>query len=314
MIRNAATLFAIFMTLSHHLLPFYAMRNGVYLRRKPQIMSNSPLADTNSLNITTRGEPLEPVLHELADCSAQVILPFFRAKLDVDEKHEKGIYDPVTEADRGAEKVMRALIEKRFADHGIIGEEFGDKTPDSEFCWVFDPIDGTRAFIIGAPTWGTLIGLNQKGQPTLGMMNQPFTGERFWGGPDGAYYQRFKNEKTKLATSPVTELEKATLASTAPEHFADKKDWQKFSTLSEKTRMTRYGYDCYAYCLLALGLVDLVCEAGLATYDIAPLVPIIRAAGGVVTTWENGDPAQGGAILASANQTLHDKALAVLSQ
>ncbi len=277
-------------------------------------MSNPPLTDTSSNNFATDIKKLEPVLHELADCSAKVIIPFFRAKLDVDEKHEKGIYDPVTEADRGAEKVMRALIEKRFADHGIIGEEFGDKAPDSELCWVFDPIDGTRAFIIGAPTWGTLIGLNQRNQPILGMMNQPFTGERFWGGPQGAYYQRFTDEKIRLTTSTVTDLTKATLASTAPEHFADKKDWRKFSALSDKTRMTRYGYDCYAYCLLSLGLVDLVCEAGLATYDIAPLVPIIRAAGGVVTTWENGDPTQGGAILASANQELHDKALTVLSK
>ncbi|MCF6200247.1 MAG: hypothetical protein L3J67_12825, partial [Hyphomicrobiaceae bacterium] len=196
-------------------------------------MPKPPPKDTVSNNIATGVSSLEPILHELADCSAKVILPFFRSKIDVDEKHEKGIYDPVTEADRSAERVMRALIEKRFGDHGIIGEEFGDKAPDSEFCWVFDPIDGTRAFIIGAPTWGTLIGLNQDGQPTLGMMNQPFTRERFWGGPDGAFYQRFEGERTKLATSPVTELAKATLTSTAPEHFADKKDWQKFHTLSD---------------------------------------------------------------------------------
>ena len=237
---------------------------------------------------------------------------FFRSKLDVDEKHDKGIYDPVTEADRGAEKVMRELIEQQYPDHGIIGEEFPDKDPDAEFCWIFDPIDGTRAFIIGAPTWGTLIGLSHKGQPRLGMMNQPFTGERFWGGDNGAFYRRNDLETQRLATSEVGELSDAVLSATAPEHFANEDGWEKFQSLSNKTRMTRYGFDCYAYCLLSLGLVDIVAEAGLAIYDIAPLVPIVRAAGGIITTWDNGDPAQGGDILASANQQLHDKALAIL--
>ena len=134
------------------------------------------------------------------------------------------------------------------------------------------------------------------------MMNQPFTGERFWGGPSGAFFRLADGEIKTLSTSKVTNLEKAVLSSTAPEHFADQGDWKKFQALSSKTRMTRYGYDCYAYCLLAMGLIDIVAEAGLEIYDIAPLVPIVRAAGGVVTNWENGDPAQGGFILASANQ------------
>ncbi len=241
-------------------------------------------------------------------------MPFFRSKLDIDEKHEKGIYDPVTEADRGAEQVMRALITKRFEDHGIIGEEFPNKDPGADLCWIFDPIDGTRAFIIGAPTWGTLIGLSHKGQPRLGMMNQPFTGERYWGSDAGAFYRCRDQETKRLATSRVDELSQAVLSSTAPEHFTHRGGWEKFQSLSNQTRMTRYGYDCYAYCLLSMGLVDIVAEAGLATYDIAPLVPIIRAAGGIVTTWDNGDPAQGGEILASANQALHDKALAALAQ
>ena len=270
---------------------------------------------TDSNNNITDLSDYEAVLHDIADCSSKVILPFFRSKLEVQEKHDKGIYDPVTEADRGAEKVMRELITERFPDHGIVGEEFPNKDPDADMCWVFDPIDGTRAFIIGAPTWGTLIGLSRKGEPQLGMMNQPFTGERFWGGANGAYYRNHDDRKaTTLATSSVTELDKAVLSSTAPEHFAEQEAWQKFQLLSEKTRMTRYGYDCYAYCLLAMGLVDIVAEAGLAIYDIAPLVPIVRAAGGVVTTWDNGDPTNGGAILASANQELHDKALNALAQ
>ncbi len=277
-------------------------------------MRDQPSNDRNSHINTTDFSVFEPILHDLADCSANVILPFFRSKLDVDEKHEKGIYDPVTEADRGAEQVMRDLINKRFADHGIIGEEFPNKDPDADLCWIFDPIDGTRAFIIGAPTWGTLIGLAHKGQPRLGMMNQPFTGERFWGGANGAFYRRGQDATKRLATSCVDDLSQAVLSSTAPEHFAHRGGWEKFQRLSNQTRMTRYGYDCYAYCLLSMGLLDIVVEAGLAVYDIAPLIPIIRAAGGIVTTWDNGDPAQGGEILASANQVLHDKALAVLAQ
>lgn len=255
----------------------------------------------------------ETTFHELADRSAGIIRPYFRSKLDVQEKQGKGIYDPVTAADRGAEQIMRELIEERFPEHGIIGEEFGNKDPDAELCWIFDPIDGTRAFIIGAPTWGTLIGLTHNGQPEFGMMNQPFTNERFWGSAKGAFFRHHDNKISKMTTSTVVDLDKAVLSSTAPEHFTTRGDWGKFQSLSEKTRMTRYGYDCYAYCLLAMGLVDVVAEAGLATYDIAPLIPIIRAAGGIVTTWENGDPTQGGAILATANQSLHDKALAALT-
>ena len=277
----------------------------------PKMPSDNRSSNINSTDTSSH----EATLHELADSSAQEILPFFRSALTIDEKHDKGIYDPVTQADRNGEKVMRALIESRYPEHGIIGEEFGNKASHSPFCWVFDPIDGTRAFIIGAPTWGTLIGLNKNSQPLLGMMNQPFTGERFWGGEDGSFYRHISDTtKTRLHTSTTTDLPKAILASTAPEHFTQETDWQKFTALSAKTRMTRYGYDCYAYCLLAMGLIDLVAEAGLAIYDIAPLVPLIRGAGGIITTWQNGDPTHGGSILASANQQLHDKALEILTR
>ena len=276
-------------------------------------MKDTPHDNEDSRNNITYLSDFETVLHDLADCSAEVILPYFRSKMDVQEKFDKGIYDPVTQADRGAEEVMRALVSKRYPDHGIIGEEFPDKDPDAELCWVFDPIDGTRAFIIGAPTWGTLIGLSKGGEPKIGMMNQPFSKERFWGGGDKAFFRHGSEEIQKMTTSSVSDLSNAVLSTTAPEHFAEQNDWQKFQSLSHKTRMTRYGFDCYAYCLLAMGLVDVIAEAGLAAYDIAPLVPIVRAAGGIVTTWENGDPAQGGAILASANQQLHDKALAILA-
>ncbi len=276
---------------------------------------NSFTSDKNKcVNNATAPSDYEKIFHELADRSADVILPLFRSRLGVEDKPGKGLYDPVTRADRQAEKIMRQVIEKRFPDHGIIGEEYPDKNTKAATCWVFDPIDGTRAFIIGAPTWGTLIGLLQEGKPRFGMMNQPFTGERFWGESSGAFYRhRNDRQKKRITTSTVDDLGNATLSSTAPEHFADRGDWKRFQSLSRLTRMTRYGYDCYAYCLLAMGSLDLVAEAGLAVYDIAPLVPLVRASGGIITTWEGGDPTQGGNILASANQILHDKALTALA-
>ena len=277
-------------------------------------MTNTSADTPNSIKNITDISGFESTLHDLADRSASVILPFFRTKIAVEEKYEKGIYDPVTAADRQAEQIMREVITKKFPDHGIIGEEFADITPEAEHCWIFDPIDGTRAFIIGAPTWGTLIGLTHNEAPKLGMMNQPFTKERFWGGPAGSFHRHGSQDSQKLSTSNIGELENASLSSTAPEHFSKQSNWQRFQSLSAKSRMTRYGYDCYAYCLLAMGLIDLVAETDLATYDIAPLIPIVRGAGGIITTWDNEDPTKGGTILASANQQLHDKALEVLTQ
>jgi myo-inositol-1(or 4)-monophosphatase len=258
-------------------------------------------------------QQIEAEMHHLADLSGAVILPFFRQNLKVDEKHEKGFYDPVTEADRAAEQVMRTHIEGHFPDHGIVGEEFGRLNEEARHCWIFDPIDGTRAFIIGAPTWGTLIGLNEQGRPSFGMMNQPFTRERFWGGPQGAFYRGpdIDASQQQLHTSATTTLDAAILATTAPDYFTQE-EAQRFTVLSQRTRMTRYGYDCYAYCLLAMGRLELVAETGLACYDIAPLIPVIEAAGGVVTTWQGGDASNGGQVLASANADLHEQALQVL--
>jgi myo-inositol-1(or 4)-monophosphatase len=250
-------------------------------------------------------------LHRLADLSAAAILPHFRAEVVVEEKAERGYYDPVTVADRAAEAVMRAHVEAQFPAHGIIGEEFGSRNEGAALTWIFDPIDGTRAFIIGAPTWGTLIGLSRGGRPHLGLMNQPYTRERFWGGPQGAFFRGPDGGERRLRTAATAELATAILASTAPDYFKGR-DAELFFDLTRQVRMTRYGYDCYAYCLLAMGRIDLVAECSLASYDIAPLIPIVEAAGGIVTTWQGGDAAQGGEILASANPALHDQALKVL--
>ena len=248
----------------------------------------------------------------LADISATAILPHFRRNTAVDHKPGTGKFDPVTIADREAERVMRALIEAERPDHGIVGEEFTDKPASSPHTWVLDPIDGTRAFIMGMPLWGTLIGTLEDGVPVAGIMNQPFTGERFAGTAEQAVCRR-DGEETILKTSATSSLGDALLASTSPEMFSRGREMEAFERVSGACRMTRYGGDCYAYCMLAAGQLDLVIETGLNAYDIVALIPIVQGAGGVVTTWDGGSAAGGGRIVAAANAELHQYALDCLS-
>ncbi|MFD0986428.1 histidinol-phosphatase [Methyloligella solikamskensis] len=244
--------------------------------------------------------------HALANQASSVILPRFRAKVDIAHKGGND-FDPVTEADKEAERVMRELLKERFPEHGIIGEEFGNENEDAEYCWVLDPIDGTRAFIMGQPLWGVLIGVARKGVPIVGMMEQPFSGERFWAADGKAFYRRGETEQT-IQTRACAKLEDALLGSTTPDMF-DAANLARFDSLAEACRLRRYGGDCYNYCLLAMGEIDLVVEAGLQTYDILPLIPVVEAAGGVVTTWEGGDASKGGRIIASGDRALHEQAL-----
>ena len=248
----------------------------------------------------------------LADSSGDVIVPYFRQNVAIDDKAGENDFDPVTIADRRAEEVMRAIIQAERPNHGIVGEEFGVTAGTSTYTWVLDPIDGTRAFIMGMPLWGTLIGLMQDAKPIVGIMDQPFTGERFIGTPDRTLYLRGDGQRP-LSTRANERLEDALLSSTSPEMFAEGTDMDRFSAVSSACRMTRFGGDCYAYCMLAAGQVDLVVEAGLKSYDIVALIPIIEGAGGVITTWDGGNPAEGGHIVASANPTLHQKALDCLN-
>ena len=248
----------------------------------------------------------------LADASRDVILPYFRQNVAIDDKAGEHEFDPVTVADRRAEEVMRSIIQADRPHHGIVGEEFGVTSGNSPYTWVLDPIDGTRAFIMGMPLWGTLIGLLQDARPIVGIMDQPFTGERFVGTADRALYFR-GNDRQTMSTRATERLEDALLASTSPDMFTDSEDMDRFSAVSGACRMTRYGGDCYAYCMLASGHADLVVEAGLKSYDIVALIPIVEGAGGVVTTWDGGDAAEGGRIVASANPALHQKALDCLN-
>jgi myo-inositol-1(or 4)-monophosphatase len=249
-------------------------------------------------------------VNELATLSGQAILPFFRTAMAPENKGGAS-FDPVTEADRAAEAVMRQLIKRTFPGHGIVGEEFGSEGEDADCVWVLDPIDGTRAFIAGLPTWGTLIGLMRGGRPAYGMMHQPFTGERFFGDGGGSFYRGPGGERRLRARRCAT-LAEATVATTSPRLFTDEQR-AGYERVEAGTRLARYGTDCYAYCMVAAGHVDLVIEAGLQPYDIVALVPIIEGAGGVVTAWDGGSPAGGGAIVAAGDKRLHQAALELLN-
>jgi histidinol phosphatase-like enzyme (inositol monophosphatase family) len=247
----------------------------------------------------------------LATSSGETILPFFRTSLGIDNKSIGVDFDPVTEADRAAEAVMRRLIKANFPQHGIVGEEFGNERDDAEYVWVLDPIDGTKSFISGFPIWGTLIALLHQGTPVFGMMHQPFIGERFYGDSGSAHYQGPSGER-KLAVRRCPSLKEATAFTTSP-LLMNAADRASFARIEEAVRLTRYGGDCYSYCMLAAGHLDLVVETELKPYDIAALIPIVTGAGGVVTTWD-GKPAQGGGrIIAAGDPRVHEAAIKLLN-
>lgn len=249
--------------------------------------------------------------HEMADAARQAILPLFRsASLATDNKRPAD-FDPVTEADRAAEKAMREVLARRRPKDAIFGEEFGHREGSSGLTWILDPIDGTRAFICGAPSWGVLIGLSDGQGIRYGLIDQPYIGERFEGGlglsrltgPDG---------QRPLAVRNGVTLDQATLMTTFPE-LGTEAEAEAFRRVAAKVRLTRYGLDCYAYALLALGQIDLVIEAGLQSYDIAGPLAVIEAAGGIVTNWQGGSAAQGGQVVAAATELLHQQALELLN-
>ena len=256
-------------------------------------------------------EDLAPFLAALAAAAAAAIMPHFRGRLAVEDKHLRGVYDPVTVADRAGEAAMRALIAARFPDHGILGEEYGRDRTDAEHVWVLDPIDGTRAFISGLPTWGTLIGLKRAGRPVHGLMHQPFTGESFSGDGRIARYDG-PGGRRQLRTRPCPALADAVLYTTAPSIFSGL-ERPVYDAVERDVRLARYSADCYAYCMLAAGHVDLVIEAGVEPYDVVALIPIIEGAGGVVTTWTGGPAADGGRVVASGDPRLHEQLLARLA-
>lgn len=242
----------------------------------------------------------------LADAAADAIRPHFRTQMSIEDKG-KLQFDPVTVADKAAERTMRNLIMDRYPEHGILGEEEGNVVGSSPFTWVLDPIDGTRAFITGLPLWGTLIGLNDGDRPILGVMNQPFTGERFIGTPQGAWGNR-----TPLSTRQCTELANAIVMCTTPQMFSTDAQREAFGQVASNAKLLRYGGDCYAYCMLASGYVDAIVEADLKPYDVQALIPIIEGAGGVITTWEGLSAQNGGTVVACGDRVLHRQLVEIL--
>ena len=248
---------------------------------------------------------------ELASVSGETIRPFFRTALGIENKSPGGGFDPVTAADRAAEVAMRTLIKKTFPAHGIVGEELGAERADAEYVWVLDPIDGTKSFICGMPAWGTLIALTRRGEPIYGMMHQPFTREHFTGDGSAARYRGPAGERA-LRARRCWSLQDAVLLTTSPLLMREP-DRSRFQRVEAAVQLARYGGDCYAYCMLAAGHVDLVIETELKPYDVLPLIPIIEGAGGVITTWDNGRPHAGGRIIAAGDRRVHAKAMEVLN-
>ena len=262
---------------------------------------------------------------DLALAARDETLPRFRQALAVENKKEGTAFDPVTEADREAEAVIRTLIEARYPGHGILGEEHGEKPGEGPFRWVLDPVDGTRAFVCGVPSWTTLIALEYEGRPVVGVIDQPWTGEMFIGAAGAKLHD--DRAARALRVSGETGLAQARLSTTDPragQCFSDA-EAAAFAAVAGQVRLTRFGLDACAYALLAAGHFDLVIEAGLQHYDAAALVPVVEQAGGIVTDW-TGKPVgpgfdrplaeggQGGRIVAAASAALLEAALACLAQ
>ena len=251
------------------------------------------------------------VAAELADAARVATLKHFRrAGLTADNK-ETDRFDPVTVADRLAETEMRAILARRRPQDGILGEEFGSVAGTSGLTWVLDPIDGTRGYLSGTPTWGVLIAVSDAQGPIYGMIDQPYIRERFEGGLGRAEVNGPMGHAA-LKTRVPRPLSEAILFSTFPE-VGTAKEGAAFRRVASQVRLVRYGTDCYAYALIAAGQIDLVIEAGLQAYDVQGPIAVIEAAGGVVTDWQGRPCPMGGQVLAAANRAIHAEALALLN-
>ena len=258
-----------------------------------------------------KANEVKQFLLHLAGCASKITLPGFRTSIKVTDKSSDSFFDPVTDIDLRTEKTIANEIKIRFPEHGISGEEYGTVGSQERWSWIIDPIDGTRSFISGMPTWGTLIGLLFEGKPVYGMMSQPYVGDCFIGG--AGVSELYNAEASRVLKARLTKnLSESILFSTTPEMFQSGAESDCFTNLVKKVKMTRFGADCYGYCLLASGFVDLVVESNLKYCDIAPLVPIIEASGGVVSHWDGSSIKAGGQVVAASTQELLDQALELL--
>ena len=248
-----------------------------------------------------------------ARSAGEAILPHFRAILDVADKGGARGYDPVTVADHAAESVISAAIAAAYPDHGIRGEEHGWQKGASNYTWVIDPIDGTRSFILGQLHWATLIALNDGDGIVVGVAHQPFVGESFVASAGGVAEWRRGDDRRILRTRRCPTVEHAVVACTDPKMFKTVAERGAFDRVADRARLTRWGGDCYAYCLLAMGLIDVVIEASLHAYDVQALIPIVEAAGGAISTWTGARCDEGGSVVACGDRSLHAQILKLLA-
>jgi myo-inositol-1(or 4)-monophosphatase len=250
-----------------------------------------------------------PFALRLAEAARAQTLPRFASGGCLPEDKSGGAaYDPVTEADREGELAIRRLIEAEHPDHGISGEEFGLREGRGEWSWSLDPVDGTRAFVFGLPTWTTLIALLEDGRPVTGIIDTPVLGELYLGTPSGAWLIRDGGQRAALAASGCARLAEARLTTTDPALF-DEAGLEAFVRIREQCRLVRYGLDAYGYARLAAGTIDLVVEAGLKPHDYNALIPVVREAGGMISDWRGGQDYEGGQVVAAASEALLEAAL-----
>jgi myo-inositol-1(or 4)-monophosphatase len=246
----------------------------------------------------------------LADASGEIIRPYFRKRIEIADKGS-GAFDPVTEADRRAEEIIRVRIEKTYPDDAILGEEYGEKEGTSGYRWTLDPIDGTRAFIVGITLWGTLIALEYQGKPVLGILDQPVLYERFTG-VLGKTHLKTPEATVAMKVRPCANLAEAVVTTTHPFAYFTPEEIVLFDRLAKTSRMSRFHGDCYSYGLLAMGFIDVVAEAGLKPWDTAALIPIVEGAGGIITDWNGASLTGGGRVLAAGDARVHAEAVKLL--
>lgn len=271
-------------------------------------LPKSPAASLEAADL----DALAAFADRLADVAAAEILPYFRAGAATENKSRGAGYDPVTLADRAAETAIRAAIRKHYPGHGVLGEEFGFAPGESGLTWVIDPIDGTKSFITGLHHWATLIALFDGEKPRLGIADQPYVGERFFGDGQRAELRRPGHPPRPLHARPCDGLGQAILCATGRDIFDGEDELAAFDAVAAKTRMVRYGGDCYLYCMLAAGLVDLVIESTLKAHDVQALIPIVEGAGGIISDWSGGSAVNGGRVVAAGDARVHRQAMALL--
>jgi len=250
--------------------------------------------------------------NRLADVSGAVIRPLFRQRIDVAHKTGRHDFDPVTEADKGAERAIREIVARERPNDGVLGEEFPETKGSSGYRWILDPVDGTRAFITGRHEWGSLIALEKDGKPVLGILDQPVLGERFVG-VNGQSHLIQAGKASLLEVRVCASLSEAILCATDPGAYFSKEQLSAFARVDRVTKMTRYGGDCYLFAALALGFVDIVIEANFHAWDVAALIPLVEGAGGIITNWQGGSAQDGKTILACGDKRVHAEAMRLLA-